>query len=60
MATYILKRKTYGSKLLDEYKPDTVKQVESLQDSGMMGAPGLAISTGRKAIGGLIDTVTGN
>lgn len=58
-STFVLKRKIYGSRL-DDLKPDAVKKVESLQDSGMMGIPGMLASGGRKVTDGIVNTLTGD
>ena len=55
----VLRNKNFGSRL-DDIKPDAVKSVESLQDSGMMGVPGMLASTGRKVTDGIVNTLTGD
>lgn len=55
----VLRNKNFGSRL-DSIKPDAVKSVESLQDSGMMGVPGMLASAGRKVTDGIVNTLTGD
>lgn len=56
----VLRRNLYSKNRLDDIKPDAVKQVESLQESGMLGVPGLMMSTGKKVTDGIVNTLTGD
>ena len=56
----VLRRNLYSKNRLDDIKPDAVKQVESLQESGMLGVQGLMMSTGKKVTDGIVNTLTGD